>query len=75
MTNMTDLHKKIEIIRMEVEFQKRLAEYWEGWWEQEYLEKIEPLHQNIELKKKYEGILEEVRNEFELVHLPNRIAS
>ena len=75
MTNLTDLHKKIEIIRMEVEFQKRLAEYWEGWWEQEYLEKIEPLHQNIEFKKKYKGILEEVRNEFELVHLSNRIAS
>ena len=75
MINLTDLHKKMEILRKEVEFQKKLAEHWEGRRKQEYLEKIELLHKNIELKKKYEGIPEEVRNKFELVHLPSRIAS
>ena len=33
-TNLTDMHKEIEIIPKEVEFQKKLVEYWEGWWNQ-----------------------------------------
>ena len=74
MTNLVDIYKEIGILRKEIELQNRLVEHWEGRWEQEYLEKIELLHENIELKKKYEGIPEEVRNKFELVHSPSRIA-
>ena len=37
-----------------------MVDYWEGRWKQEYAEKIELLHKNIELKKKYGGITEEV---------------
>ena len=39
------------------------------------LGEIELLHRSVDLKKKYEGIPEGVRNKFELVHLPSRIAS
>ena len=39
------------------------------------MEKIELLHKNIELKKKYEGIPEEVQSKFELVSASSRTAS
>ena len=32
MTNLEDMHKEVDILRMEVEFQKKLADYWEGRW-------------------------------------------
>ena len=51
MTNLADMHKEIEIFRKEIKLQKQLVEHWEGRWKQEYSEKIEPLHKNIELKK------------------------
>lgn len=53
------MYKKIAVLRDEVEVQRRLAEYWEGWWKHKYPEKIELLHKNLELKRKYEGISEE----------------
>ena len=55
MTNFGEMHKEIDILRKEVEFQKKLADYWEGRWKQEYAEKIELLHKNVELEKKYKG--------------------
>ena len=65
MAHFFDMYKEIQIIRKEIEFQNRLVEHWEWQWKQEYSEKIELLHKNIELKKKYEGIPEEVRSKFE----------
>ena len=73
--HLAEMYKEIEILRKEVEFQKRLAEHWEGRWKQEYSEKIELLHKNIELKKKYEGIPEEVRSKFGLVPSSSQMAS
>ena len=69
------MRKEMDILRKEVEFQKKLADYWEEWWKQEYAEKIELLHKNMELEKKYEEISEEVQNKFELVHSPSRVTS
>ena len=39
------------------------------------MEKIEILHKNVELEKKYKEIPEEVRNKFELVYSPSQLAS
>ena len=41
----------MEIFRNKIEVQKRLAEYWKERWKHEYWEKIELLHENIELKR------------------------
>ncbi|XP_071921768.1 uncharacterized protein [Coffea arabica] len=60
MEHLIDINKEIEILRDEIEVQKKLAKYWEGRWKDEYLEKIELLHKNIDPKRKYEGISEEV---------------
>ena len=75
MTNLESMHKEIDIFRMDVEFQKKLIDYWERRWKQEYAEKIGLLHKNGELEKKYKGIPEEVRNKFELVHSPSQVES
>ncbi|XP_071917081.1 uncharacterized protein [Coffea arabica] len=55
MAHLVGMYKEIEILRNEIEVQKRLAEYWEERWKHEYLEKIELLHENIELKRLCEG--------------------
>ena len=34
MTNLEGMHKEIDTLRMEVEFQKKLVDYWEGRWKQ-----------------------------------------
>ena len=52
MTTLEEMRKEMDILRNEVEFQRKLAEYWEGRWKQEYAEKIELLRQNVELEKK-----------------------
>ena len=74
MTNLRDMHKEIDTFRMEVEFQKKLADYWEGRWKQEYVEKIELLHKNMELERKYKEISDEVRDKFELGQSPSQVA-
>ena len=60
MAQLDDIYKEIEVLQNEIEVQKRRAEYWEGRWKHEYSEKIELLHETIELKRQYEGIPEEV---------------
>ena len=59
MAHWVEMYKEIAVLRDEIEVQRRLAAYWEGRWKHEYSEKIELLHQNLELKRKYEGISEE----------------
>ena len=51
MTTLEEMRKEMDILRNEVEFQRKLADYWEGRWKQEYAEKIELLRQNVELEK------------------------
>ena len=41
MTNLGEMCKEKDLLRKEVEFQKKLADYWEGWWKHEYAEKTE----------------------------------
>ena len=53
MTNLGGMRKETDILRKEIEFQKKLADYWEGQWKQEYAEKIGLLHNNVELEMKY----------------------
>ena len=53
MTNLGEIRKEVDLLRKEVEFQKKLADYWEGRWKQEYAEKIELLYKNVELEIKY----------------------
>ena len=53
MTTLEEMRKEMDILRNEVEFQRKLADYWEGRWKQEYAEKIELLRQNVELEKKH----------------------
>ena len=53
MTTLEEMRKEMDILRNEVEFQKKLADYWEGRWKQEYAEKTELLRKNIELEKEY----------------------
>ena len=69
------MRKKMDILRNEVEFQKKLANYWEGRWKQEYTEKIVLLHKNMKLERKYKEISEEVRNKFELGQSPSQVTS
>ena len=59
MTHWVDPYQEISVLRDEIEVQRRLTEYWEGRWKQEYSEKLELLHQNMELKRKYEEISKE----------------
>ena len=59
MAHLVGMYKEIEMLRNEVEIQKRLAEYWEERWKREYSEKIDLLHENIGLKRQCEGILAE----------------
>ena len=59
MTHWVDPYQEIAVLRDEIEVQRRLTEYWEGRWKQEYSEKLELLHQNMELKRKYEEISKE----------------
>ena len=53
MTNLGELHKKMDILRKEVKFQKKLADYWDGLWKQKYAKKIDLLRKNVRLEKKY----------------------
>ena len=55
MTNLGEMCKEVDLLRKEVEFQKKLVDYWEGRWKQEYAKKIELLRKNVELEKKYKG--------------------
>ena len=55
MTTLEEMRKEMDILRNEVEFQRKLADYWEGRWKQEYAEKTELLRKNVELEKKYKG--------------------
>ena len=41
MTTLEEMRKELDLFQNEVEFQKKLADYWEGWWKQEYAEKTE----------------------------------
>ena len=59
MAHWVEMYKEIAVLRDEIEVQKKLVAYWEGRWKHEYSEKIELLHKNLELKRKYEGISEE----------------
>lgn len=59
MTHWVDPYQEILVLRDELEVQRRLTEYWERQWKQEYSEKLELLHQNMELKRKYEEISKE----------------
>ena len=47
------MRKEMDLLRKEVEFQKKLADYWKGWRKQENAEKIELLYKNVELETKY----------------------
>ena len=53
MMNLGEMRKEMDILRKEVEFQKKLTDYWKERWKQEYAEKIELLRKNAELEKKY----------------------
>ena len=48
---MNDIQEEIVILQKEVEFQKKLAEHWEGQWKPEYTEKTELLNKDMEMKK------------------------
>ena len=60
MVHFFDMYQEIQITRKETEFQNRLVEHWEWKWQEEYSENIELLPANIELKRQYEGIPEEI---------------
>ena len=51
MAHLVGMYKEIEILRNEIEVQKRLAEYWEDRWKCEHSEKSELLYENNELKR------------------------
>ena len=53
MTTLEEMRKEMNVLRNEVKFQKKLADYQEGRWKQEYAEKTESLRKNVELEKEY----------------------
>ena len=61
MKSLEEMRIEIEVLRKELEFQTKLVEFWEERCKQEFVEKMELWNKNLEMKKKYEGVLEELQ--------------
>ena len=61
MKSLEEMRIEIEVLHKELEFQTKLVEFWEERCKQEFVEKMELWNKKLEMKKKYEGVLEELQ--------------